>query len=122
MEEKKKRGRPQLSPEERELRRLEKNRKASIYRKTTGNAAQKKYRKTHPEKTKELRAKQHEKERDTIYQPRLRVPVFSKEKLEKLCADTGLSITQLFFSLVKEKYGVDLSAPNPNNENKSNKD
>ena len=117
MEEKKKRGRPPLPPE------LRAKKKSGISAtKEGGYAAQKKYRKTHPEKIRELWAEQRKREKETIFQPRLRIPIKNRVVLEALCSSENLSLTQLFFSLVKEKYGIDLSSPVPNEETKSDKD
>ena len=117
MEEKKKRGRPPLPPD------LRAKKKSGVSAtKEGGYVAQKKYYRANKEKILSQKKTYRDSKKGTIFEPRLRVPVFSKEKLEKLCADTGLSITHLFFSLVKEKYGVDLLTPDSNGENKSDKD
>lgn len=117
MEEKKKRGRPPLPPE------LRAKKKSGISAtKEGGYAAQKKYRLAHPEKEKERYKREWEKRRETLYEPRLRIPLENRTMIEEICSSENLSLTQLFFSLVKEKYGIDLSSPVLNEETKSDKD
>lgn len=91
---KKKVGRPQLSPEERELRRIAKYKRDNERKKAQGWVAQKKYRATH---------------KPQVYEPKLRIPLSKKETLKTLLAETNLSATQLFVGAVEEKYGVILS-------------
>lgn len=93
-EAKKKIGRPPLSPQEREARRIAKNRYGNERQKQRGYPARKRY---------------VEKHRGEIYEPKLRIPAYNKPLLEKLLADTGLTITQLFLDALETKYGVDLS-------------
>lgn len=96
-EEKKKRGRPPLSPEEKEKRRIVRNKSAADRHKKNGYVAQKKYRNSHPEKY------------NQNYEPKIRIPLEKKDVLTKLIGQTGLTITQLFVGAVEEKYGVNLS-------------
>lgn len=102
MPEVKKVGRPPLSPEEREKRRIENNRRAAERFKKNGYAAQKKYRALHPEQ----QVKAHKKEREQNYQAKIRIPIECKDTLDGLVSQTGLSIARLFVSAVEEKYGV----------------
>ena len=92
----KKVGRPPLSPEEREARRIAQNKMSVERHKRNGYAAQKKYRAAHPEKY------------NQNYQPKVRIPLEFQHIIERLTQETGLSITQLFISAVEEKYNVDL--------------
>lgn len=71
-----------------------------------GYATQKKYHATHPEKVKEWRRKQKEREKGTIYEPKIRLQIKYKPVLEKLLADTGMSITTICLTALEEKYGV----------------
>lgn len=91
-------GRPPLPPEEREARRIAKNKRTTEWHKSTGYAAQKKYKAAHPE--------HRANERGRVYEPKIRIPMELKENLEILMNETGLSITRLFVSAVEEKYGV----------------
>lgn len=90
----KKVGRPKLSPEERELRRIAKYKRDNERKKAQGWVAQKKYQATR---------------RSQIYEARLCIPLDKKETLKTLLAETNLSATQLFVGAVEEKYGVILS-------------
>ena len=74
--------------------------------KAGGYATQKKYHATHPEKVKEWRRKQKEREKGTIYEPKIRLQIEYKPVLEKLLADTGMSITTICLTALEEKYGV----------------
>lgn len=96
----KKRGRPALSPEEKSRRIEDKRAYVANYSKKNGYAAQKKYRKTHPEIYK-----------GRFYEPKLRIPVCNKEAFLQLADDNGVSVTQLCLSAIKEKYGIDFSDP-----------
>lgn len=71
-----------------------------------GYASQKRYRQNHPDRVREQKRKQNERLRGSIYEPKLRIPMENKHILEKLLADTELSITQLCIGAVEEKYGV----------------
>ena len=102
MTEKKRRGRPALSPEEKEQRRKERNRRDNERKKAMGYIAQKKYR---------------EKKKHITYQPKLCIPVEKKEDLFRLLEQTGLSTTQLFVGAVEEKYGVVLRKTIDKNDN-----
>ena len=103
-EEKKKRGRPPLSEEEREAKRIAHNRNSSERHKKTGYSAQKKYQQTHKEQYQEYQKKQ----RGSIYEPKLRIPIDRKEDLTNLLEREGVSLTQMFAALVQDKYGVNL--------------
>ena len=118
---KKKRGRPPLSDEERELRRLETNKKQAERLKRNGYAAQKKYQQEHreyynnlsnaykkvnPDKVKAWRKRQTAREKGTVYEPKLRLAIEYKPALEQLSHDTGMSINELCLSALEEKYGI----------------
>ena len=90
----KKRGRPPLSPEAREARRIAKNKSSAEWHKKNGYAAQKRYKAAHPE------------QRGQNYEPKIRIALEFKPIIESLTAETGLSITQLFISAIEEKYKV----------------
>lgn len=104
-DEKKKRGRPPLPPEEKERRRVAKNATVAAYHKSTGYAAQNKYKKANPERYREY----NRRARETVYEPKIRLHVSKKEALQSLLQAEGLSLTQLFVTLVLEKYGIDLT-------------
>lgn len=105
IEESKMRGRPPLSPEEKERRRVEKNTTTAVYHKKTGYAAQKKYQQTHKEQYQVYKKKQ----RGSIYEPKIRIPMEYKNELSQLLKEEEMSLTQLFIFLVREKYGIDFS-------------
>ena len=71
-----------------------------------GYVDQKKYKQRHPEKVKEWRRRQKEREKGTIYEPKLRLAIEYKPALEQLSHDTGMSITELCLSALEEKYGI----------------
>ena len=104
-EEKKKRGRPPLSPEEKERRRVAKNAAVAAYHKSTGYAAQNKYKKANPERYREY----NRRARETVYEPKIRLHMSKKAVLQSLLQAEGLSLTQMFTTLVLEKYGIDLA-------------
>lgn len=83
----KKRGRPPLSPEEKEAHRIAKNKRDSERSKANGYIAQKKYRSEH-------------------YVVRFGLPIKSKETLEDLLHSEGMTAAQMFCHLVYEKYGI----------------
>ena len=95
---KKKRGRPPLSDEERELRRLETNKKQAERLKRNGYAAQKKYRETHSGYKKN-------------YEPKIKIPLEFRPNLDELLSKTGMTITELFVGAVEEKYAITLRYP-----------
>lgn len=74
--------------------------------KATGYAAQKRYRERHPEKTRQYRKKQKEREKGTVYEPKIRLKIEYKQALLDLLSETELSITDLCLGAVEEKYGV----------------
>lgn len=94
---KKRRGRPPLSDEERELRRIETNKKQAERLKRNGYAAQKKYRETHSYKKN--------------YEPKIKIPLEFRSNLDKLLSKTGMTITELFVGAVEEKYAITLRYP-----------
>lgn len=104
-EEKRKRGRPPLSPEEKERRRVAKNAAVAAYHKNTGYAAQNKYKKANPERYREY----NRRARETVYEPKIRLHMSKKAVLQSLLQAEGLSLTQMFTTLVLEKYGIDLA-------------
>ena len=83
-----------------------KNRSGISATKAGGYASQKRYRQNHPDRVREQKRKQNERLRGSTYEPKLRIPMENKHILEKLLADTGLSITELCIGAVEEKYGV----------------
>ena len=98
----KKRGRPAtLTPEEKEARRIEKNRRDNERKKAGGWTAQKKYQTTH---------KRH-RDTSSVYEVKIRVPLDKKEEFKALLEQTGLSITKLCLDAIEEKYGVVLLEP-----------
>lgn len=108
---KKKRGRPPLSPEIKAERIALKNASTNAYHKKNGYAAQEKYRQAHPEKYRAYR----ETARGRTYEPKLRIPIEKKDELASLLQSEGVSLTQMFVTLVMEKYGINLSSENADN-------
>ena len=98
---KKGRGRPPLSPEERELRRVERIKISNEYHKKTGNIAQKKYRQTNPDKIRNLRK--------NYYTPKVHIHKDFVNNFNALVEKTGLGISALFLSALEEKYGIVLT-------------
>lgn len=86
-EEVKKRGRPALSPEEKEARRIAKNKRDNELKKQRGYPAQAKY-------------------RAARYMPRIYLSTKSKGALDALLQKENLSLTQLFINLVYDKYDI----------------
>lgn len=84
--------------------------------KAGGYAAQKRYRENHPDRVREQKRKQNQKNKGSIYEPKLRIPAENKPLLENLLTSTGLSITQLCLGAIEEKYGVKLSKPIDKND------
>ena len=101
-ETRKKRGRPPLTPEELEARRITNNKRSVEWHRSTGYAAQKRYKESHPDQ----RTRERARERAKTYEPKVRIPMEFKGIIESLTNDTGLSITRLFISAVEEKYNV----------------
>lgn len=99
---KKKRGRPPLSDEERELRRSEANKKQAERFKKNGYAAQKKYHSTHPEKERERSAERHKKNRYI----KIQISREYEPTLNDVVASTGCTLTDIFLSAVEEKYKI----------------
>lgn len=83
----KKRGRPPLSPEEKEARRVAKNKRDNEARKQKGYPAQVKYRSEH-------------------YVVRIGLPMESKALLENILNSENMTISQMFGRLVYDKYGI----------------
>lgn len=100
-----------MSPEMKAERIAKKNASTNAYHKMNGYASQKKYRQAHPEKYRAYR----ESTRGRTYEPKLRIPIEKKDKLTLLLQGEGVSLTQMFISLVMEKYGIDLSSEDTGN-------
>ena len=94
--EKKGRGRPPLSPEEKELRRIEYNRRSNEHHKKTGYVAQKKYKGTHPEVY-------------DFYQPKVNIDKQYVDVLKSLVEKNQMTISEFFVDAVEKVYGVALS-------------
>ena len=108
MSEIKKRGRPPLSDADRELRRIERNKKSNEAHKRSGYAARKKYEKNNPEKVRKIKIKSSEKYSDIhIYIPKEYKPI-----LDEIIFDAKLSITDFFLSAIEEKYNIKLTKKN----------
>lgn len=96
------RGRPPvLSPEEKEQRRIERNRKESERQKALGWKDQKAYRARHPERRREMYSEL------TVRLPRAKRP-----QLDELLLSTGKTITDLILDALEMQYGVNLHADN----------
>lgn len=87
----KKRGRPPLPPEERERRRIERNKLSNEIHKKTGYAAQKKYKKNNYDVLSIL------------------LPKESRHLLDEIVYRENTTISSLFLNAVEEKYSVKLS-------------
>lgn len=115
---KKRRGRPPLSDEERELRRLETNKKQAERLKRNGYAAQKRYRERNKEKTLEQQRLRSKRYKQSRYYVKIGIPAENKPLLLKLAEDNGLSIEKLIITALKKQYGVDLHSSVDNSERK----
>lgn len=103
----KKRGRPPLTDEQKELRRIEANERQAKRHKRNGYASQKKYHENNdPEKEKKWRETSRERRRGKYYEPTLRMPKEFQAVLSELSKQTGLSINQIFIGAVEEKYDI----------------
>lgn len=89
---KRKRGRPRLTDEEREARRIAKNATVAAYHKKNGYAAQKKYKSLH---------------RGERYEPNITMPAANREAFLTLLQQTGMTSSELVFGAVYDKYGID---------------
>lgn len=89
-EAKKKRGRPPLTPEQKKVSVERKRERDKGYKKASGYVHQKNY-------------------RNSRYEPKISIPATKKDSLMLLVKQENTSITGLFVSLIKDKYGVDLS-------------
>jgi len=89
------RGRPPLSPEEKEAKQLILNKKSAQCHKDTDYAAQRKYRENNPDKYKR-------------YSVKIVIATEFKETLDTLVESSGLSLTSLFINAVEEKHNIKL--------------
>jgi hypothetical protein len=106
-EEKRKRGRPPLSPELKAERAAARKEYNKAYLKAHGFAAQRKYDKT--EKGVAARRNYVKKNAGKRYAARISIPASKKDVLLDLVKSSNMSINKFFVSLVEEKYNVDLS-------------
>ena len=105
--ENKRRGRPPLTDEQREERRIMANQKQAERHKRNGYAAQKKYHASNdPRKEQEWRKISKERQRGKYYQPTLRIQKKFQDTISELSLQTGLSINQLFLAAFEEKYHI----------------
>lgn len=109
-EQKRGRGRPPLTDEQKAMRQTKSKRGVSST-KEGGYLSQKRYRQNHPDRVREQKRKQGVRLRETHYEPKLRLPREAQDTIAHLMADAGLTITQLFAGAVEEKYGVTLQKP-----------
>lgn len=93
---KKKRGRPPLSPEKKADAQARRSAAQNAHHKSTGWAAQKKYR------------SQHSGER---YEAKVTMPAVNRDAFSNLLEQTGLTISDLVLEAVYEKYGIDFRKP-----------
>nr|DAO56458.1 MAG TPA: hypothetical protein [Caudoviricetes sp.] len=98
---KKKSGRPPLSPDEREARRKERNKRDNERKKAQGYIAQKRYR---------------EAQKGKRYQPKLSIPANKKDVLFNLMKQTGFTTTELFVKAVEDKYDIVLHDESEDNK------
>lgn len=105
----KKRGRPPMSPEMKAERTAKRSAATNAYHKSTGYAAQNKYRQSHIEQYRDYRKSL----RGKTYEPKLRIPMDKKDALLRLMEQTGLTITQLCIGAVEEKYNIIPQFVNP---------
>ena len=90
------RGRPPLSPEKKAEAQARRSAAQNTHHKSTGWAAQKKYR------------GQHKGER---YEAKVTMPAVNRDAFTKLLEHTGLTISDLVLEAVYEKYGIDFRKP-----------
>ena len=83
-----------LTPEELEAKRIAQNKRTNEWKKAHGWVHQKKYQQAH---------------KDDYYSPKIKVPSENKQALKQLLANTNKTLSELFFELVEEKYGIILS-------------
>jgi len=96
------RGRPPLSPEEKEQRQGEYTKRSNEAHKKSNYAAKKKYFAANPDKVKEWRG--------NYYEPKVRIHKDFVPEFQALIASTDFSsITDFFISAVEEKYNIILS-------------
>ncbi len=91
----KKRGRPLMSSEERELKRIVRNKRENERKKALAWKDQKNYRERH---------------RGEYYEPKIRISRVSKPTFDSLLASTGKTITELVLDALEKQYGVNLHA------------
>ena len=99
------RGRPSLSPEEKETRRKELTKKSNDYHKSTGYAAKKKYKETYPDRIIES-DKTFRESHDNL---RIFLHKDFRANLNKIISESNMTITKLFLTAVEEKYGIALT-------------
>lgn len=81
--------------------------------KTTGYAAQKKYRENNPDVSRSTARKSMKKHREKVkgtdmetYSARVPIKMKYKPVLDELIKNEGITIAELFLSAVEEKYGI----------------
>jgi len=105
-ENKRPKGRPPLSPEEREQRRIERNKRSNARHKETGYAASKKYNEANKDAVLDGARKRSKKMRDKYSDLGILILREKRDALEQVLKETGLSITDLFIGAVEEKYSI----------------
>lgn len=76
-----------------------------------GYKNQKRYAERHPERVREQARQRSIKRRAMYYEPKLRILHANKPHLDKLLEKTGLTLSQLCFDAIQEKYGINLGEP-----------
>ena len=92
----KKRGRPPMSPEKKAEAQARRSAAQNKHHKSTGWAAQKKYR------------SQHGGER---YEAKVTMPAVNRDAFTALLEQNGMTISELVLGAVYEKYGIDFRKP-----------
>ncbi|MCL2255840.1 MAG: hypothetical protein FWC11_03160 [Firmicutes bacterium] len=90
------RGRPQLTPEQKEQRRIKNNKRSSEHHKKTGYAAQKKYKDAHPETY-------------NFYEPAIRIDRVFENAFIKLCENEEKSHSEIFIYAIEKVFDITLS-------------
>ena len=102
-----KKGRPPLTPEQKEASAAKKREYFRMYAKAHGRANKMAWDKS--EKGVVSNRKRAETYRSSHYQYRISIPASKKDLLLELASKEGVSVNALFISLIKEKYDIDLS-------------
>jgi|GEM_PF-1740046 len=102
------RGRPPLTPEQREESRIRNNKRTNQHHKNTGYASQKKYNESNKESVSEGSRIRSKKVREKYCDLGILILREKRDELNRILEDTSLTITDLFINAVEEKYNISL--------------